>query len=65
MYEISKKEWDKISNDFKGEWSEPIVKYCNLNKSYIGKKTVLEGCLTGLPGTTLLTEGIHFVIKNS
>ena len=38
MYEITKKEWDNIPNDFKGKWTEPIVNYNKMDKSYIGKK---------------------------
>ena len=62
MYVVKKSEWNKICKDFKGEWTEAIVKFQKLDKSYIGKKTVLEGCLTGKSGTNLLTEGIHFII---
>ena len=62
MYKITKQEWDKIPNDFKGKWDEDVVNYLDLDKSYIGKKTILEGCLTNTPKTNVLTEDIHFII---
>lgn len=62
MIKITQAEWNKISNDYKGIWSESIVNYRQLDKTLIGKKTVLEGCIGGT-GCSLLTEGIHFVIE--
>lgn len=62
MLKVSQDQWNKISKDYKGEWDEACVNYQRLPKSWIGKKTVLEGCIGGI-GSSLLTEGIHFVIE--
>jgi hypothetical protein len=62
MIYIIKKDWDLISNDYKGVWTEEVMKFnANVPESYLGKKNVLGGCLGGKIGT-LLTEGIHFEI---
>lgn len=63
MIKISKDKWNKISKDYKGEWDKNIVNYHKLPNEFIGKKTVLEGCLIKETSTRLLTEGIHFIIE--
>jgi hypothetical protein len=62
MIKVTQEQWNNISKDYKGEWDEAVVNYQRLPKSWIGKKTVLEGCIGGT-GCSLLTEGIHFVIE--
>lgn len=64
MIKVTKKQWDNISNDYKGKWErwhkdggwQP-----DLPENYIGKKTVMSGCVSKEIGS-LLTEGIHFII---
>lgn len=54
MYEITKEQWEKIPNDYKG--------YDIWDKS---TKTVFEGAIpgnNGKGGCTLLFEGKHFII---
>lgn len=60
MIEISKKEWDSIDNDYKGEWHD----YHNDHPEWIGKKVVMSGCISKDPSELgkLLIEGVHFVI---
>lgn len=49
MNEVTKKQWAAISKDYKlCEKDEP--------------RKVFEGCISKGGGTTLITEGIHFVI---
>lgn len=63
MIKVSKDQWNKISNDYKGEWDEAVVNYReDVPKDFIGKKTVLSGCISEDKGS-LLTEGIHFIIE--
>lgn len=64
MIKISKKEWDKIPNDYKGRWTKELKTngwQPNLPDEYIGKRTVLSGCISNEIGC-LLTENIHFKI---
>ena len=56
---ITKEQWNAIPGDYKGRWGKDDW---GAQKEWIGKRTVLEGCLPGGHGTTLLTEGIHFEI---
>ena len=64
MIKVSKEQWNKISKDYKGQWErwhkdegwQP-----NLPEEYIGKRTVLSGCISNEIGS-MLTEGIHFQI---
>lgn len=57
MIKISKKEWNNICTDYKGIWSADIVNYRGLDKSLIGKRTMMNN------ECKLLTEGIHFIIE--
>lgn len=50
-------EWDKIPDDYKGVWTDERT------PEYVGKKTVLSGCLSDTIGA-LLIEDYHFVILN-
>lgn len=64
MIQITKKQWDSIHNDYKGKWERWIKDngwQPDLPEEYIGKRTVMSGCISKeLHG--LLTEGIHFEI---
>lgn len=65
MIKITLEQWNKISNDYKGKWERWIKDdgwQPNLPEEFIGKRTVFSGCITGEPGTDLLTEGMHFKI---
>lgn len=55
MVRVSKAKWDKIPKDYKGRWDNPR------EESYIGKRTVLSGCIGEKPGS-LLIERIHFEV---
>lgn len=64
MIEITKKQWNEIPNDYKGAWEAWIIEggwQPDLPKEYIGKKTVMSGCISNEIGS-LLTEGAHFII---
>ena len=56
---ITKEQWSAIPSDYKGRWKKGNW---NVPEEWIGKRTVLEGCLPGGHGTALVTEGIHFEI---
>ena len=60
MIEISKKEWNSIANDYKGEWQD----YYNEHPEWFGKKVVMSGCISKDPNELgkLLIEGVDFVI---
>lgn len=62
MIKITKKQWDEVPEDYKGVWSELIVKIHNMNHDWIGRKNVMSQCIGGENGTALLTEGVHFKI---
>ncbi|QST02687.1 hypothetical protein IMZ31_19245 (plasmid) [Pontibacillus sp. ALD_SL1] len=65
MILVTKEKWDRIPNDYKGVWKRSIKEngwQKDLPESYIGKRTVLSGCITDEAGCTLLTEGAHFEI---
>ena len=55
MIKISKKKYNELSRDYKGVWEESMVNYADLDKSFIGKRTMLTK-------DGLLTEGMHFII---
>jgi len=62
MIKVTQDQWNKISNDYKGNWEEVVVNYRgDTPKDYIGRKTVLGACICAEQGS-LLTEGIHFEI---
>lgn len=64
MIKVSKKEWNEIPNVYKGKWTREIKDngwQPDLPEEYIGKRTVLLGCISNEIGS-LLTEGIHFEI---
>lgn len=66
MINISKEKWDKIPNDYKGKWTREIKEngwQPDLPEEYIGKRTVMSGCISDEIGS-LLTEGVHFIIIN-
>lgn len=61
MYQITEKQWNEIPEDYKGKWDyQP-----DIPETYIGKRTVFEGCIKSGCGTALITEGIHFEITKS
>jgi hypothetical protein len=65
MIQVTKEEWDKIPADYKGRWEPWLVKggwQADLPLNYLGKRTVLEGCIAKGHGSALLTEGVHFEI---
>lgn len=65
LIQVTQEQWNKISTDYKGQW-ESWHKHGgwqpDLPDTWIGKKTVLEGCIVPGAGTALLTEGVHFEI---
>ena len=62
MIKVTQEQYNKISNDYKGEWSQSSVNFRgDIPKDYIGRKTVMSGCISKEQGS-LLTEGIHFEI---
>lgn len=64
MIKVSKREWNKIPSDYKGKWTRKIKSngwQPDLPEEYIGKRTVLSGCISDEIGS-LLTEGVHFEI---
>ena len=63
MLIVTEENFNKISSDYRGEWTESVINYLgNVSNKWIGRKTVLEGCLTGKSSSRLLTEGVHFRI---
>lgn len=60
MIEISKKEWDSIAKDYKGEWQD----YYSDHPEWIGKKVVMSGCVSKDSNELgkLLIEGVDFII---
>jgi len=61
MITITKKEYDKIQNDYKGVITFELWNFRqDFPKEYIGKKTILTS--DSIKGTVLLTEGLHFEI---
>ncbi|WP_434510103.1 hypothetical protein [Desulfitobacterium sp. AusDCA] len=65
MITISKEEWNQIPDCYKGKWMREIKDngwQPNLPEEYIGRRTVMSGCISDEKGS-LLTEGIHFEIK--
>lgn len=66
MIQISKEEWNKIPNSYKGVWTKEIIEngwQPDLPKEYIGRKNILSGCISDEMGG-LLTEGVHFEITS-
>lgn len=64
MIKVTKQEWNNIHNDYKGQWTRKIKEngwQPDLPEEYIGKRTVLSGCISNEIGS-LLTEDIHFQI---
>jgi hypothetical protein len=64
MIKVTITEWNKISKDYKGKWERHIKEngwQPDLPEEYIGKRTVLSGCISEEIGS-LLTEDVHFVI---
>lgn len=64
LIEVTKEEWDKIPNNYKGKWERHIKDngwQPDLPEEYIGKRTVMSGCISDELGA-LLTEGAHFKI---
>lgn len=62
MIKISKEKWDSIPDDYKGKWERWHRNWDkNIPEHFIGKKTVLSGCISDEKGS-LLTEGVHFEI---
>lgn len=63
MLQITKKQWETISSDYKGIWERWLKDngwQPDLPEEYIGKRTLLH--YDNNNGTVLLTEGIHFEI---
>ena len=61
LIEVSKEQWKRIPKDYKGKWEDNG--FGNIPEEFIGRRTVLSGCI-GEPQGNLLTEGIHFIIKD-
>lgn len=64
MIKVTKKEWEGIPECYKGKWERQIKDngwQPDLPEEYIGKRTVLSGCISSELGS-LLTEGFHFEI---
>lgn len=59
MIKISKDKWNSISKDYKSTWKD----YNNEKPEWVGRKTVLAGCVDAKEGTKLLVEGVHFIIE--
>jgi len=57
LVRVPRAEWDKIPRDYRGNWGNPD------RPEYVGKKTVLAGCIVSGGGAGLLVEGVHFVIE--
>jgi len=65
MIQITRKQWEAIPADYKGIWERWLKDngwQPDLPEEYIGKRTVIEGCITDNCSSALLTEGIHFVV---
>jgi hypothetical protein len=60
MIKVSKNEWNKIDNDYKGIWQD----YHGTHPQWKGKRCVMSTCLTHNPNElcSLLIEGVHFEI---
>lgn len=64
MINVTKKQWDNISDSYKSKWEQWIIDggwQPDLPIEYIGKHNVLSGCISDELGS-LLTEGTHFII---
>ena len=64
MIKITKQKWDSIHKDYKGCWEAWLIEggwQKDLPKEWIGRKTVMSGCISDKVGS-LLTEGVHFEI---
>ena len=64
MITVTKEKWNRIPADYKGKWERSIKDngwQPDLPEEYIGKRTVLSGCVSDEIGS-LLTEDIHFAI---
>ncbi|MEX0598492.1 MAG: hypothetical protein WD512_18565 [Candidatus Paceibacterota bacterium] len=64
MIKITLEEWKLVPNDYKGKWDRSIKEngwQPDLPEEYIGRKTVMSGCISNEIGS-LLTEGVHFEI---
>lgn len=64
MIKVTQEKWDSISNDYKGMWTRKIKDngwQRDLPEEYIGKRTVMSGCISDEIGS-LLTESVHFEI---
>lgn len=61
MLKVSKTEWEKIPNDYKGIWQD----YHGDHPEWKGRKVVMSTCLTNKPDElcSLLVEGVHFIIE--
>ncbi|MCM1165641.1 MAG: hypothetical protein NC401_06485 [Ruminococcus sp.] len=60
MIKISKKEWNAIDKDYKGEWAD----YFGDHPEWLGRKSVMSTCITKNPNELcqLFIEGVDFVI---
>ena len=60
LIEVSQEKWDSIYSDYKGTWKD----YYDECPEWIGRKTVMSGCITEDPTELgkLLVEGVHFKI---
>lgn len=60
MIEVSKAEWEKIHNDYKGTWQD----YHGDHPEWKGRKVVMSACVTHdcNEKCSLLIEGVHFII---
>lgn len=65
MYTITKKDYEKFSNDIRGVWDTErwdIPGWDDIREKYIGKRTLLVGTSTG--GVELLIEGLSLNITD-
>lgn len=64
MIEVTREQWDRIPNDYKGKWTQDLIDngwQPDLPVEYVGRRNVASGSISDEIGS-LLTEGIHFVI---
>lgn len=61
MYRIKQSEWDKIPNDFKGEWQD----YHGDHPEWAGKKVAMSSYLSDNVNELgrLLIEDVDFIIE--
>lgn len=62
MIQVKQSEWDKISPEYKGQWTQELADWRgDIPADRVGKRTVCSGCISDELGS-LLTEGCSFEI---